>query len=117
MIKNVVSGSGIAVTVIGNTGSPCIGGSGPSAGMLRDHMNNIEVYDEMSWRPLSSGTKLVSLDNPTQEAIDWVRRKMQQEKELVALAKLHPTVADAVQARDHAEDTLKIAVALCKIVK
>jgi hypothetical protein len=30
-----------------------------------------------------------------------------------ALAKSHPTVADALLARDRAEDALKIATALC----
>jgi hypothetical protein len=31
------------------------------------------------------------------------------------LAKKHPTVADALLARDRAEDAVKIAVALCDV--
>jgi hypothetical protein len=63
----------------------------------------------------SSSIPQIELDGVTQEALQWVRRKMEQEKHLLELAKTHPTVADALLARDRAEDAVKIAAALCKV--
>jgi hypothetical protein len=40
-------------------------------------------------------------------------RKMEEEHEMLALAQTHPTVADALAARKHAEEALRITVALC----
>jgi hypothetical protein len=40
---------------------------------------------------------------------------MEKEKRLEELAKKHPTVADALLARDRAEDAVRIAVALCDV--
>jgi hypothetical protein len=40
-------------------------------------------------------------------------QKMADEQRITELAKTHPTVADALLARDRAEDVVRIAVALC----
>lgn len=112
MIRNIVPGPGIAVS--GSVyNAPYIDTTRPSAGMVRYINNNIEVYDGGAWLPLQSSYPTVELDGVTQEAIHWTRRKMEQEKRMLELAKTHPTVADALLARDRAEDALKIAVALC----
>jgi hypothetical protein len=39
---------------------------------------------------------------------------MEEEKRMLELAKTHPTVADALAARDRAEDALRIVMALCE---
>lgn len=112
MIRNITSGTGIAVSgSIYN--APYIDTTRPSAGLVRYVGGNLEVYDGSSWLPLQSSYPTVELDGVTQEAIQWVRRKMEQEKRMEELAKIHPTVADALLARDRAEDALKIAVVLC----
>ena len=85
----------------------------PSAGLVRYNGNNFEVYDGNSWMIIPCGDAQVTLDGVTLESLQWVRRKMEQEKRMEELAKTHPTVADALLARDRAEDALKIAVALC----
>ena len=64
---------------------------------------------------MQSSYPQVELDGATQAAIHWVRQKMEEEKQLLELAKDHPTVADALLARDRAEDAVKIAAALCKV--
>jgi hypothetical protein len=114
MIRNITAGLGIHVT--GNSYStPYIDMTRPSAGMVRCNGSSIEVYDGSTWVMMSSNIPQIELDGVTQEAIQWVRQKMEQEKQLLELAKTHPTVADALLARDRAEDAVKIAAALCKV--
>lgn len=112
MIRNIVPGPGIAVS--GSVyNAPYIDTTRPSAGMVRYISKNFEVYDGSSWLPLQSSYPTIELDGVTQEAIQWTRRRMEQEKRMEELAKKHPAVADALAARERAEDALKIVVALC----
>jgi hypothetical protein len=114
MIRSITSGPGI--TISGSIyNAPYIDTTRSSAGLVRYVSGNLEVYDGSSWLPLQSSYPTVELDGVTQEAIQWVRRKMEQEKRMEELAKTHPAVADALEARDHAEDAVKIAVALCDV--
>lgn len=85
----------------------------PSAGMVRYNGNNLEVYDGNSWLTMSSSIPQVELDSNTQAVLAWAREKMAEEARIKELAAKHPTVADALLARDRAEDAVKIAVALC----
>jgi len=107
-----MNGAGINVIASGSS-TPYIDMTRTSAGMVRYNNNNVEVYDGNSWIIMSSGMVQVSLDGVTLESLQWVRRKMTEEKRLEELAKTHPTVADALLTRDRAEDALKITVALC----
>lgn len=112
MIRTITSGPGINISgSIYN--APYIDTTRPSAGLVRYVSGNLEVYDGSSWLPLQSSYPNIELDGVTQEAIQWTRRRMEQEKRMEELAKSHPTVADALLARDRAEDALKITVALC----
>ena len=114
MITNITAGHGIHIG--GNSYStPYVDMTRPSAGMLRSNGSSIEVYDGSVWLVLSAGYPQIELDVVTQEAIQWVRRKMEDEKRFNELASKHPTVADALLARDRAEDAVKIAVALCDV--
>jgi hypothetical protein len=83
--------------------------------MVRFISNNFEVYDGSSWLPLQSSYPQVELDGITQEALQWTRRRMEEEKRMLELAKTHPTVADALAAQQRAEEAVRIAVALCDI--
>jgi hypothetical protein len=112
MIKTIMNGAGINVTN-GIHSTLYIDMTRPSAGLVRYNGNNFEVYDGNSWMIIPCGDAQVTLDGVTLESLQWVRRKMEQEKRMEELAKTHPTVADALLARDRAEDALKIAVALC----
>jgi hypothetical protein len=114
MIRNITAGLGIHVTG-NNYSTPYIDMTRPSAGMVRCNGSSIEVYDGSVWVMMSLSIPQIELDGVTQEAIQWVRRKMEEEKRLLELAKTHSTVADALLARDRAEDAVKIAAALCKV--
>ena len=114
MIRTITSGAGIHVS--GSVyNAPYIDTTRASAGMVRYIGGNFEVYDGSSWLPLQSSYPQIELDSMTLEAVQWVRRKMEEEKRMLELAKKHPTVADALLARDRAEDAVKIAVALCDV--
>lgn len=113
MIKGIIPGVGL--TTSGNSSmQPYISPGSQSAGMLRynSSSSNVEVYDGVTWLTLSSGPTQVSLDGPTQEAVQWVRRKMEQEKRLEELAKKHPAMADALAAVKHAQEQLDIVTIL-----
>ena len=114
MIRNITGGQGIHVS--GSVyNSPYIDTTRASAGMVRYVGNNIEVYDGSSWLPLASSYPQIELDHETQEIIRWAQNRMVEEERMKALAATHPTVADALLARDRAEDAVRIAVALCDI--
>jgi hypothetical protein len=113
MIKGIIPGVGL--TTSGNSSmQPYISPGSQSAGMLRYNSSsgNVEVYDGVAWLTLSSGPTQVSLDGPTQEAVQWVRRRMEDEKRLAELAKRHPAVADAVAAVAQAQEQLDIVTTL-----
>ena len=112
MIRNITGGPGIHVS--GSLyNAPYIDSTRASAGMVRYVGGNLEVYDGSSWLPLQSSYPLVELDGVAQEAIQWTIRKMEEEKRMLELARNHPTVADALAARDRADEAVRIAVALC----
>jgi hypothetical protein len=114
MIRNITGGAGIVVS--GSVyNAPYVDSTRASAGMVRFIGNNFEVYDGSSWLPLQSSYPTVELDGITQEAIQWTRRRMEEEKRMLELAKNHPTVADALAAQQRAEEAVRIAVALCDI--
>jgi 23S rRNA maturation-related 3'-5' exoribonuclease YhaM len=112
MIRNITGGVGIHVS--GSVyNAPYIDTTRASAGMVRYVSGNLEVYDGSSWLPLQSSYPQIELDGVTVEVIQWARRRMEEEKRMLELAKTHPTVADALLARDRAEDAVRITVALC----
>jgi hypothetical protein len=83
--------------------------------MVRYVGGNFEVYDGSSWLPLQSSYPTIELDGITQEAIQWTRCRMGEEKRMLELARNHPTVADALSAQQRAEEAVRIAVALCDV--
>jgi hypothetical protein len=114
MIRNITGGYGIQVS--GSVyNAPYIDTTRASAGMVRYTNGNLEVYDGSSWLPLQSSYPQVELSGEVQSIINWARVKMAEEARIQELATKHPTVADALLARDRAEDALKMTTALCDI--
>ena len=114
MINTILNGAGINVIASGSS-TPWIDMTRTSAGMVRYNNNNFEVYDGIHWIIMSSGMVQVSLDGVTLESLQWVRRKMTEEKRLEELAKIHSSVADAIDAVRLAEQQLQTVAALCKV--
>lgn len=112
MIRNITGGYGIQVSGSAYS-APYVDTSRPSAGLVRYNNGNIEVYDGGSWLVMQSSYPTIELDHETREILQWAQNRMVEEERMKALAKSHPTVADALAARDRADEAVRIAVALC----
>jgi hypothetical protein len=114
MIKTIMNGAGINVSN-GIHSRLYVDMTRPSAGLVRYNGNNFEVYDGNSWMIIPGGDVQVTLDGVALESLQWVRRKMTEEKRLEELAKTHASVADAIDAVRLAEQQLQTVAALCKV--
>lgn len=114
MIRNIVGGSGIMVSGSAYS-APYVDASRPSAGMVRYNNGNIEVYDGGSWLTMQSSYTTIELDHETREILQWAQNRMVEEERMKALADKHPAVADALAARERADEAVRIAVALCDV--
>ena len=99
MIDYVVGGEYLNVT--SNKGAqPYINMSGtqPMIGALVFDSNsqNMKVYDGMSWQTIGGGNATVNLTGQAISILKWAEKKMQEEKELIALAEKHPTIKSLV---------------------
>ena len=112
MITNIYS-SGKYITATSTVGGPYINPSNPSAGMVRYHNNQMQVYDGSSWLALGS-TASVGLTPDAELLLDWVSKRRDEEAEARRLAEDYPAVADALGAVHEAEQQLKTVVALCR---
>jgi hypothetical protein len=113
MITNI-HGSSPYITVSSPVNGPYISPGAASAGMLRYHNSQTQVYDGNAWLNVG-GTSSVGLTAIADEALAWVIKKMAQEKAAQDLAQKHAAVADALDAVRLAEQQLQTVVALCKV--
>ena len=115
MIKAIHT-SGKYIQVIGGSASTYVTAQAGSQGVGNLRFNTsqqrLEVYDGSSWQELNMPHASVGLNAEAEQAIDWVRRQMEQEHRLEALAKQHPAVADAVAALHRAQDQVRIIAAV-----
>lgn len=111
MIRNIIPGTGLYIAA-NNYNTPYVDMSRPSAGMVRYNESNFEVYNGSDWAQFSSSIPQIELDGVTQEAVQWVRRKMNEEARVKELAAKHPAVADALAAVAHAQEQLDIVTTL-----
>ena len=112
MITNVYS-TGAFVTAHILSSTPYVNPNAPSAGMLRYHNQQVQVYDGTSWLAMT-GTASVGLSTAAEEIIAWAREKMQEEREARAMALDYPAVSDALGAVREAQEQLRTVVALCR---
>jgi hypothetical protein len=112
MITNVYS-TGAFVTAHSLSSTPYVNPNAPSAGMLRYHNNQMQVYDGSSWLAMGSSAN-IGLSPEAEEIMIWAREKMRAEREARAMAEQYPAVADALNAVWESEQQLKTIVALCR---
>ena len=84
----------------------------PMQGMLRYHNNSMEVFDGAGWIRMNMNIT-VGLNASGEQAITWARERMAQEHRWAELARSHPAVADALVAREQAEQALVVVSRLC----
>lgn len=98
----------------GNSGGVYYDTTRASAGMVRYHNNELQVYDGNSWLSISSSYASVGLTSPAESAINWALGKMNEEQTILQYAKDHPAVAAAYENLKRAEEQLKITMILSK---
>jgi hypothetical protein len=115
MIKGLMGSRGIAVNG-GDTSVPYVNQnvSNPVQGMIRVWGNDMQVFDGSNWMNITTSYATVGLDPVTQEAIDWVKQKMQDEKELHQLSKENPAVQIALENLKRAREQLDVTIILSK---
>ena len=115
MIKAIHT-SGRYMQVIGSSASTYVNANPGAQGVGNLRFNTgqqrLEVYDGSSWQELNMPYASVGLNAEAEQAIDWVRRQMEQEHRLEILAKEHPAVADALEAVQQAQERVRIVAAL-----
>lgn len=84
----------------------------PVQGMLRYQNGSMEVFDGSGWISMNMNVT-VGLDAEGESAITWALERMAQERKWAKLALTHPAVADAIRARDQAEQALAVVSRLC----
>lgn len=98
---------------VGADSSPYVSNNGPAAGMVRFNTNtqHLEAFDGMVWIQIAKHEH-VGMTTDAVEAIQWTRKKIEEEEKLKSLAEKHPGVADAMTQLKKASEQLEIMVQL-----
>lgn len=94
----------------GNTSLPYINqnANNPIQGMLRVNGTEIEVFNGTSWQMLSTSYATVSLDQDTQDLLQWARAQRTMALNRMTLAQNNPALMKALEAVKRAEDNFEI---------
>jgi hypothetical protein len=98
MIKGLQGIGGVTVTG-GNTSVPYVNPNvnNPMQGMMRINGTDLQVFDGSSWLNLSTSYATVGLEPTAEEAIKWVRYKMEEERDLLQRMEQHPGLKQAYE--------------------
>jgi len=116
MIKGLQGDSYIVVSG-GDTAVPYVtqNTNNPMQGMIRINGHIMETFDGARWMPMNTSYATVMLKPEYSIILDWAAKKMQEEKEMQALAEKHPAIADLVEALEKTNEQLRMTAALVKI--
>jgi hypothetical protein len=109
MIKGITGTPGVTVTG-GNTALPYIGSNAnnPIQGMIRINNTDLEVFNGTGWQSLPSSYATVSLDQDTQDLLQWARTQRTLERNRAVLIELNPALENAYKAILRAEQNFDI---------
>ena len=109
MIKGIMGNKGVVVSG-GDVSTPYINNnsSNPIQGMIRLWGNDFQVFDGTAWIQLASSYATVSLDQDTQDLLQWARTQRQLEQNRATLVKNNPALEKAYQAVIRAEENFDI---------
>jgi hypothetical protein len=98
MIKGL-QGVGSVQVGAGNTSVPYVNQNmnNPMQGMMRINGADLQVFDGSNWLSMSTSYATVGLDMSTEEAIQWTKRKMAEERDLEARMERHPGLKQAYE--------------------
>lgn len=95
MIKSINSQSPhIQISHYG--GAPYISTGAPSAGLVRYHNSELQVYDGSIWQAIN-GYADVRLSTDAESVINWAKQKMTEEMRIKDLIERHPGLKDAYE--------------------
>jgi hypothetical protein len=109
MIKNLTGVCGLTV----ERGSPAFpyipqNSSNPIQGMLRINNTDMEVFNGSTWQILNTSMATVSLDQDTQDLLQWARTQRQLERNRATLIENNPALEKAYKAILRAEQNFEI---------
>jgi len=109
MIKGLMGDKGLVVGG-GNTALPYIGPNpnNPIQGMIRINNTDFEVFNGTGWQQLSSSYATVSLDQDTQDLLQWARTQRTLERNRAVLIENNPALENAYKAILRAEQNFDI---------
>jgi hypothetical protein len=118
MIKTV-NGTGRYVMVQG--GFPATTYINTSSGYMNvgdvrfnTNMQRLEVYDGNMWLELNTSHASVGLTPDAEIAIDWAKRKLNEELALEQKAKDNPAIADLLRQRNTIDEQIRVIEILTK---
>ena len=98
----VVSGGDVSTPYINNNSS------NPIQGMIRLWGNDFQVFDGNMWIQLASSYATVSLDQDSQDLLQWARTQRQLEQNRATLIENNPALEKAYKAVLRAEQNFDI---------
>ena len=118
MIKTINAGIGITVTGASTNWPSFYNNTAASGNTLIGQMRynganqTTEVYDGASWMPLNPAYPMIELSGEVQTVLNWAKTKMAEELRLKQLATKHPSLQDALDQLQHAQEQVRIVEAL-----
>ena len=109
MIKGIMGNQGVVVNG-GNTSVPYVNqnNSNPMQGMIRVYGSDMQVFDGSNWQILSTSYATVSLDQDTQDLLQWARTQRQLDLNRATLIENNPALENAYKAILRAEKNFDI---------
>ena len=109
MIKGIMGNKGVTVSA-GDVSTPYISNnsSNPIQGMIRLWGSDFQVFDGNMWIQLASSYATVSLDQDTQDLLQWARKQRELELARTSLIENNPALENAYKAILRAEQNFDI---------
>ena len=109
MIKGLMGNRGVIVSG-GDVSTPYINNnsSNPIQGMIRLRGSDFQVFDGNMWIQLASSYATVTLDQDTQDLLQWARTQRQLEMNRATLIENNPALENAYKAILRAEQNFDI---------
>lgn len=118
MIKTINGGTGISVSGASTNWPSFYNSTAASGNTLIGQMRyngstqTTEVYDGACWMPLTPAYPMIELSGEVQTILNWAKAKMVEESRLKQLATQYPSLKDALDQLEHAQEQVRIVEAL-----
>jgi hypothetical protein len=117
MIKGIVNGPGVVIhggwpsypSFSMNPNNPIIG-----AMRFNSISQNVEVFDGSGWLLLNGSIPMVGLAPDSEKAIEWAKKKMEEEAYVLGLSREYPVIKDLLDQQNNIKHKIDMVVALVK---